>query len=378
MGNMPRVPINMQEMKYSLDIIFITQNEKVAKVLKDITPMANVTYSGGPVHYFLEVNAGEADDIETGDALRTDIAALQDNILQKQTGAGGVGTTSSAGFSPTCGGGGGQPINFYARQKLARKIDDLLTKAKVYLEGGEQPPHNEAVQTGERGGKYYESTGHAAASQAPANEPKAEVDPMYANIPEEINTLAKQLADKAKQLEPRFTHDMQQVATATGGKLHQLEFDTKSQSSIARKIVEKQHENPELTIQQVAMQLRDLNRYTLICEHSEYCNHIINAQQKLADLGYRLYDHKQKKYFLPNEPYHGYHTSVIDANGNIFELQYHTPQSAHNQLEGHKLYEAFRVSKPGSERDAIYHRMQQMWEGFTTPDGIDKLAGEMM
>jgi hypothetical protein len=294
------------------------------------------------------------------------------------------GTTASVGFCPTAGGGGGESIDFYGRQKIKKKIDDLLAKAKIYLEGGEQPPNNEAVQTGGRGGKYYESTGHAAAQQSTGesntheqqSEPK--VDAAYTNIPEEINAIAKQLADKASQLEPRFTHDMQTVATATGGKLHQLEFNKKSAGSIARKIVEKQHENPELSIQQVAMQLRDLNRYTLIFEHGEYCNHVLNAQQKLSELGYKLYDHKQKKYFKPNEPYHGYNTSVIDANGNIFELQYHTNETATKQLEGHVLYEKFRVSQPGPERDAIYHRMQQMWEGFVIPEGIENLVGELL
>jgi len=71
---------------------------------------------------------------------------------EKQEG-GGAGTVASGGFTPTFGGGGD-------RKKIREKIHQLMEKSKVYLENNEEPPEGKVVQTGSRGGRYYQTSPH--------------------------------------------------------------------------------------------------------------------------------------------------------------------------------------------------------------------------
>jgi len=117
-GSLEKVPINMQRMMYPIDIIFISNDNKVTKVFKEVLPEADITYIGKPVSYFLEVNAGEAKDIKSGDEVKVDEISLKDNIL--------------------------------------KEINEMLIKQEhIYLNPGENPPNNEEVFVGKRKGRYY-------------------------------------------------------------------------------------------------------------------------------------------------------------------------------------------------------------------------------
>jgi DNA topoisomerase IB/uncharacterized membrane protein (UPF0127 family) len=69
-NELDKVPIDMGRMKYPLDIIFITIDMKVSKVMRQVMPKIDVTYTGKPAYYFIEVNAGEADSIKTNEQVQ--------------------------------------------------------------------------------------------------------------------------------------------------------------------------------------------------------------------------------------------------------------------------------------------------------------------
>jgi len=65
------IPIDMSRMLFPLDIIFISSQEGVVSIFKEVDPGENISFEAmsSPVRYFLEVNTGEAEGIEIGDSV---------------------------------------------------------------------------------------------------------------------------------------------------------------------------------------------------------------------------------------------------------------------------------------------------------------------
>ncbi len=64
------IPINMSEMLFNLDIIFINSTGGVVGIVRGVVPGSSPAFEAGAglgARFFLEVNAGEAVDVEVGD-----------------------------------------------------------------------------------------------------------------------------------------------------------------------------------------------------------------------------------------------------------------------------------------------------------------------
>ena len=187
------VHIDMQHMKYSLDIIFITPDDIVSKVLKEVMPGVDVMYTGKPVNYFLEVNAGDAKDIKPGDDVQVesyeskieksgkDNPWLENDIKCLNCGLDNLVPRWGDEFHYKLDGkkihhclkcGASYKDKTLEREPLAEnrgegfrkntinsQINTLLEKSKEYLFQGELPPHGELVQIGPQGGRYFENIG---------------------------------------------------------------------------------------------------------------------------------------------------------------------------------------------------------------------------
>lgn len=67
-----RIDINMQQMLFPLDIIFIGSNSGVRGVLRNVQPAEEAYFQATNTpgaKYFLEVNAGEAEGVEVGNSV---------------------------------------------------------------------------------------------------------------------------------------------------------------------------------------------------------------------------------------------------------------------------------------------------------------------
>jgi len=83
------IPIDMSLMLFNLDIVFINSQAGVSGVLHNVAPgdAAAFQASAAPgARYFLEVNAGEAADVVTGDAVVIQ-GAIQPSFWQYVTAA---------------------------------------------------------------------------------------------------------------------------------------------------------------------------------------------------------------------------------------------------------------------------------------------------
>jgi len=78
------IDINMQEMLYPLDIVFINSNLTVVGVLHDVQPNDEAYFDASNslgARYFMEVNAGEAASVNVGDVVTGPIQITDINTI---------------------------------------------------------------------------------------------------------------------------------------------------------------------------------------------------------------------------------------------------------------------------------------------------------
>ena len=75
--------IDMTDMLFSLDIIFMDSNGVVVDIMRDVTPPTDTAFApGGGIgaRYFIEVNAGEAVNVSIGDIAVIEITGGVDDV----------------------------------------------------------------------------------------------------------------------------------------------------------------------------------------------------------------------------------------------------------------------------------------------------------
>ncbi len=72
-----QIAINMADMQFGLDIAFLNSNNEVVGILHGVEPEETAAFdtgNGQGARYFMEVNAGEMDDISVGDIAVIEVA----------------------------------------------------------------------------------------------------------------------------------------------------------------------------------------------------------------------------------------------------------------------------------------------------------------
>lgn len=197
-----------------------------------------------------------------------------------------------------------------------------------------------------------------------------------------IQSLAEQKVGQAKGVEADYTNMMQSLATAHGGELVGLEYDLKSAASMTRKIRMDMLEKG-LTEEEAAAQVTDANRYTMVFDADQFVAKATEVQTGLQEQGWTMYDHKWKNYYQTGDAYDGYNTVMINnETGQLFELQFHTPESIRIKEQSHELYNQFRVlgADQQTERRSLWDRMVKLWDespSYSKPPNWWLLQGVM-
>jgi len=85
--NRDEIVINMQEMLFPLDIVFVHGSQGVVGVALNVEPKENITFTADNnlgARYFLEINAGEAEGINIGDDVMIDIPRVSAQLVTPQ------------------------------------------------------------------------------------------------------------------------------------------------------------------------------------------------------------------------------------------------------------------------------------------------------
>lgn len=181
---------------------------------------------------------------------------------------------------------------------------------------------------------------------------------------ESLEKLGKKRYNKAVSAEPEITNEIVNVAEKVKAKVEGLEFRLKSPESYARKLAL----NPRAEI-------NDIIRYTYTAPAKSYTKTIHSSLRQFSKDGYETI--KVKNYWLnADNPYNGVNTFIKAPNGQIFEMQYHTPESYMlKQGPLHHLYEKQRdiTNKQSKEYIKLQDEMLKLSSALKTPKGIDEV-----
>jgi len=171
---------------------------------------------------------------------------------------------------------------------------------------------------------------------------------------------AAAILEKAAGAEKRVTPDLTQLADSQGMKMEGLDFRLKSEESLTRKLAD----TP-------ADQIGDALRYTMVSKPEALARNTATTLETLQSKGYEVL--RVKDTFKPGAQYKGINTQVKSLDGQVFELQFHTPQSFDiKQNVTHTMYEEFRLLPASDPRKAqLANEMTQISSTISTPPGLD-------
>jgi hypothetical protein len=192
----------------------------------------------------------------------------------------------------------------------------------------------------------------------------------------EQHTQAKDEISRVQRAEKAVTRDMREAGSQNecGGWLEGLDYRLKSEDRLKEKLAEKIEHEPGKTVATALGQVSDAIRYTFCFEPMSYVDGCSGVTHHLEEHGYRMI--YGKNHWLDNPEYKGINTRWVTAEGQRFEVQFHTPESFHaKQHVTHWSYE--RLRNPLTEDDErtelrSYQREVCTWIGV--PRGIQVIG----
>ncbi|MEO3751586.1 hypothetical protein [Streptomyces sp. B6B3] len=177
----------------------------------------------------------------------------------------------------------------------------------------------------------------------------------------EANAAADDFLRQTAAAEPRITNTMQDIAAGVDdGSLTGLDYRLKSEDSLKRKLATDLLENPNLTPEQALNRIKDSTRYTVEIPARNYTE---GVQQAVNDLQARGFENVTFKNTWDSPGYKGINSTWCDpVSGQIFEVQFHTPESFAAKMDTHGLYETQRL--PGVSPDEVARLQAQQDQIF--------------
>jgi hypothetical protein len=192
--------------------------------------------------------------------------------------------------------------------------------------------------------------------------------------------LAHSLYERAVKNEPEITREINETCQQFGGLRIKPEFALKREENIAEKLVRDASEYLDTKVGQVedaAVDLADTVRYTILFKNDE--NFASTVQKALDDFRSEGFEAIKIKNFYNNEPenaYRGINCQFRQSTTNqLFEVQFHTPESLALIGPMHKQYEDVRqLDKTSPEYSAGMQDMANKWASVPLPPGIESVG----
>jgi hypothetical protein len=181
------------------------------------------------------------------------------------------------------------------------------------------------------------------------------------------------LLEKVTAAEPGVTQSVQGATEAMGGEMIGLEHRLKSAESLTRKIATDMA-NEGLTAEQASGRIADAVRYTSSFPPERLVEGVQATLRQLESEGNQVL--KLKNTWLDEaSSYKGINVQMKAPDGQVFELQFHTPESFWAKDEGtHAIFEEMRKLQKGSpEWEALNEKQMEIARQLKVPDGIEKI-----
>jgi hypothetical protein len=188
----------------------------------------------------------------------------------------------------------------------------------------------------------------------------------------DVVAAASTLLEAAGKAEPALTEAVGSLASACGGRMIGLPFRRKSPDSLRRKIATDVIELG-LAPEDAARDICDAVRYTACFEPDRYAAGVTEMLASLRRHGFTI--RRLKNAWAQEIAYKGINVQVQDPNGQLFELQFHTPASFKAKDEdAHPIYERMRLLEPSSPAwAALDARQMEIFAQVPRPPGAETI-----
>ena len=156
---------------------------------------------------------------------------------------------------------------------------------------------------------------------------------------------------RMRKAEPGFSADAQAIVQENehGGWLAGFEHRLKGEGRLKEKITEKLEAEPRMTASGALREVADAIRFTYCFQPENYTRGYHDIKARFESSGYEMY---YSKNWWTNPEYKGINTRWVAADGQRFEVQFHTPDSFHaKHFVTHDAYE--RIRDPATSRTEL-------------------------
>jgi hypothetical protein len=179
------------------------------------------------------------------------------------------------------------------------------------------------------------------------------------------------------EAEPPFSADTQAIEQENkqryGGWLEGLEHRLKGEDRLKEKIAAMVKVESDMTAEEALREIPDAIRYTFCFQPENYTRGYYDIKERYESRGYEMY-YSQNHW--NDAEYKGINTRWAKAEGQRFEVQFHTPDSFHAKNEvTHAVYERIRdPSTSRAESRELHGFQRQVCELIEIPDGAADIA----
>jgi hypothetical protein len=176
---------------------------------------------------------------------------------------------------------------------------------------------------------------------------------------------------RATAAEGRLTGRLEGASRVTGVELGGLEHRLKALESLRRKVAARLEDAPGADLDEVLAGLNDVVRFTFVAGGPRYADDVDRVARTLEVDGFQPLAWRSS---WGGEGYQGINSTWRDpATGQVFEIQFHTPQSWYAKESTHHLYEERRLGVDESRRADLTRIEDEAFSRVTAPPMVSSI-----
>ena len=181
---------------------------------------------------------------------------------------------------------------------------------------------------------------------------------------------AAEAIGRTREAEPGLSADAQAIEQENkhGGWLDGFKHRLKGEDRLKEKIAERLEGEPDKSSTEILRKIPDAIRYTFCFQPENYTKGYYNIKEQFENRGHEMYHSKN---YWTNPEYKGVNTRWVTAEGQRFEVQFHTPDSFHAKHQvTHLAYERIRdTSTSRAELRELHAFQREVSFWIQIPDG---------
>lgn len=188
--------------------------------------------------------------------------------------------------------------------------------------------------------------------------------------------LGAEIEEVARELEPRVSVDLRDLAEKNGARLEDLDTRFKTQDSIVRKMRNRLRYNPDVSEGRLKRSVDDALRYTVVAGEQNYAEIVREILIGMRQKGYEFSDRDIRNSWPENDIYKGINCTLRTRGGTcVFEVQFHTDASLRAKHGAHPLYEQRRSAQtPIDGRRELDEQMRELFGKIPIPPGVGEIG----